>query len=257
MLDLHQRVHPKHTVVGWFSTGLDVSGRDALIHAFYSRGRSSGCGVKTPMHLVVDTDLKENDRVSIKAHIGRKLMLGGNEVAAEFVEVPTTVLTAGPEGLALAALRDEKGDGIPGDSENLRKSFATLQGLISEAHAYVTDVLEGRRDPDVTIGRCAFCAALSCEALPRSRVQCCSGCASDEGAVTCARDAGICRISSARCHARTRPSSKSSSRAALKTFCSSCTCRTSCGRTSRWPKSWAPLRWLSHEIPASAWTATV
>ena len=58
MLELHQRVHPKHTVVGWFSTGLGMSGRDALIHSFYSKGRASGCGVKTPMHLVVDTDLQ-------------------------------------------------------------------------------------------------------------------------------------------------------------------------------------------------------
>ena len=107
------------------------------------------------MHLVVDTELTVDDRVSIKAHVARKLTLGGQEVAAEFVEVPTTINTTGPEGLALDALREEKIDSIPGDSENFRQSFATLQQLITQAHQYVTDVVEGRREPDVTIGRCA------------------------------------------------------------------------------------------------------
>ena len=133
-----------------------MTGRDALIHSFYARGRSSGSAVKHLMHLTVDTDLKTSDRVSIKAHIGRKLALGGVEVAMEFVEVPTTILTGAPEGLALDALKEEKIDSIPGDSENLRKSFATLQGLIASTHAYVADVCEGRREPDVTIGRCAL-----------------------------------------------------------------------------------------------------
>lgn len=154
MLELHQRVHPKHTVVGWFSTGPHITSRDALIQNFYSTGRASGCGVKTPMHLVVDTDLSENDRLSVKAFVSRKLALAGTEVAMEFVEVPTTILTAGAEGVALDALRETKLDAIPDDSDNFRKSFATLQRLIDDAHKYVTDVVEGRRQPDVTIGRC-------------------------------------------------------------------------------------------------------
>jgi translation initiation factor 3 subunit F len=166
MLELHQRAHPKHTVVGWFSTGLNMSSRDALIHSFYSKGRASGCGVKAPMHLVVDTALTVNDRVSIKAHVARKLMLGGQEIASEFVEVPATVLTSGAEGLALDALREEKLDAIHGDSENFRKAFATLQGLIGQAHEYVTAVVEGRREADVTVGRCAACARCA-RARPR------------------------------------------------------------------------------------------
>ena len=99
--------------------------------------------------------LQVDNRVSIKAHVGRKLMLRGTEVAAEFVEVPTTVLTSGAEGLALEALREEKLDSLPGDSENFRAAFASLQELIGQAHEYVTAVVEGRREPDVSVGRCA------------------------------------------------------------------------------------------------------
>jgi translation initiation factor 3 subunit F len=155
MLDLHQRVHPKHTVVGWFATGAELENQDLIYQMFYSTGRASGCGVKHPMHLVLDTDLAHNDRLSAKAYVTRRLALGGTDVATEFVEVPTTILTTGPEGLALDSLREEKLDTIPDESENFRLSFEKLQSLTRDAKQYVTDVLAGKRDADVTIGRCA------------------------------------------------------------------------------------------------------
>ncbi len=37
MAQLHQKVNPQEKVVGWFSTGSEVSGSDALIHAFYAQ----------------------------------------------------------------------------------------------------------------------------------------------------------------------------------------------------------------------------
>ena len=36
MLQLHQKVNPSEKVVGWYATGLGVSGSDALIQEFYS-----------------------------------------------------------------------------------------------------------------------------------------------------------------------------------------------------------------------------
>ncbi len=37
MAQLHQKVNPSERVVGWVSTGSDVSSSDALIHAFYAQ----------------------------------------------------------------------------------------------------------------------------------------------------------------------------------------------------------------------------
>jgi translation initiation factor 3 subunit F len=162
MLELHQRVHPKHTVVGWFATGSQLEQQDLIYQVFYSTGRASGCGVKHPMHLVLDTDLSQDDRLSVKTYVTRRLALGGVDVATEFVEVPTTILTTGPEGLALDSLREEKLDTIPDDSENFRRSFEKLQSLTKVAKQYVADVLAGKRPADVTIGRCVIELNTSC-----------------------------------------------------------------------------------------------
>lgn len=155
MLETHQRIYPKHTVVGWFSTGMAAGIADGIIHQFYSTGQQSGCGIPVPMYLVVDTSLANSDRVSIKAYVCKVLTLSGSPVAREFVEVPTQIQTSGGEGLALSALRNEKIDTMPTDVQNFRQSVSKLQSLIAQAHAYVKEVVDGKRPTDVTIGRCA------------------------------------------------------------------------------------------------------
>ena len=154
MLETHQRIYPKHTVVGWFSTGMAAGIADGIIHQFYSTGQQSGCGIPVPMYLVVDTSLAQSDRVSIKAYVCKVLTLSGSPVAREFVEVPTQIQTSGGEGLALSALRQEKLDSMPSDVQNFRQSVSKLQSLIAQAHAYVKEVVDGKRPMDVTIGRC-------------------------------------------------------------------------------------------------------
>jgi hypothetical protein len=153
MLESHQRIYPKHTVVGWFSTGLAAGIADGIIHQFYSTGQQSGCGIPVPMYLVVDTSLSQSDRVSIRAYVCKVLTLSGSPVAREFVEVPTQIQTTGGEGLALSALRHEKIDSMPTDVQNFRQSVSKLQTLIGQAHAYVKEVVDGKRPTDVTIGR--------------------------------------------------------------------------------------------------------
>lgn len=153
MLDLHQQVHPKDTVVGWFATGLERPGSDALIQDFYGLRQQSGCSIRTPVHLVVDTTLSVNDRLSIKSYISRKLILKDTPLAAEFVEIPTQVMTTLAETMGLDILKKEKLDSIPKDTEHFKQSFKKLHELINQAHDYVSDVLEGKREADVAIGR--------------------------------------------------------------------------------------------------------
>lgn len=162
MLDLHLRVHPRHTVVGWFSTGMGVSTSDALIHKFYATSQQSGTSMKSPAHVVVDTELGETQRVAIKAFVSRRLLLDRAELATEFVEVPTQILTNTTESMGLAALRQETLDALPGDADGLRGAFLQLQDLVGQAHAYVRDVTEGKRPADVTIGRCGGVAVPRC-----------------------------------------------------------------------------------------------
>ncbi|XVE52539.1 hypothetical protein DITRI_Ditri02bG0130000 [Diplodiscus trichospermus] len=81
MLVSHQKVNPKEVTVGWYSTGLGVTGGSALIHDFYSRE------VPNPVHLTMDTGFR-NGEGTVKAYVSVNLALGDRQLAAQFQEIP-------------------------------------------------------------------------------------------------------------------------------------------------------------------------
>lgn len=62
MYDLHRKVNGAAVVVGWYSTGPDVTEHSVLIHEYYSRE------AKNPIHLTVDTTLQDS-QMGMKAYI--------------------------------------------------------------------------------------------------------------------------------------------------------------------------------------------
>jgi translation initiation factor 3 subunit F len=149
LFDLHQKVNSKEVVVGWYSTGLGLSGSDALIQDFYS-GECTN-----PIHLILDTQLTDG-KMAIKAFVSRTLTLRKHQeppLATEFLEVPCEVKTAEIEKIGVDVLSSQKSDRMPLDSDSLAQSIARLESSISQAHQYVDDVVEGRRKGDRNIGR--------------------------------------------------------------------------------------------------------
>lgn len=151
LLELHQKVNPKEVVVGWYSTGLELSGSDALIQDFYSQECAN------PIHLVLDTDLTDQ-RLGIKAFVSRLLTLSHNHpddspLATEFQEVPCEVRTAEVEKIGVDLLSNPKTDKLPANADSLGRSVQRLESSISAAHEYVSAVVEGRSAGDRHIGR--------------------------------------------------------------------------------------------------------
>ena len=64
MYDLHRKVNPQELVVGWYSTGAEVTEHSVLIHEYYTRE----CKNQKPVHLTLDTTLK-GARMGLKAFI--------------------------------------------------------------------------------------------------------------------------------------------------------------------------------------------
>ena len=83
MLQLHQRVHPKQKVVGWYSTGEEVNDSSILFHDFY------GQGVERPVHLLLDLGLGET-RMSCKAYVSTQLKLGATVLGTSFSDIKCT-----------------------------------------------------------------------------------------------------------------------------------------------------------------------
>ena len=106
MAELQSKVNASERIVGWFSTGTDVSGSDALIHNFYT----NEC--PNPVHVILDTDISQSGSV-VKAFVSRVLSVQGNQLAREFQEVPCEVKASEAERVAGDLLLTETTDVLP------------------------------------------------------------------------------------------------------------------------------------------------
>ncbi|KAF5752557.1 Eukaryotic translation initiation factor 3 subunit 5 family protein [Tripterygium wilfordii] len=146
MLLSHQKVNPKEVIVGWYSTGLGVSGGSALIHEFYSRE------IPNPVHLTVDTGFRNGDG-TIKAYVSANLSLGDRQLAAQFQEIPLDQRMVEAEQVGFDILKTNMVDKLPSDLEGMEVTMERLLALIKDVYKYVDDVVEGRVGPDNEIGR--------------------------------------------------------------------------------------------------------
>ncbi|XP_022939113.1 eukaryotic translation initiation factor 3 subunit F-like [Cucurbita moschata] len=146
MLSSHQKVNPKEVIVGWYSTGMGVTGGSALIHEFYSRE------VANPIHLTVDTGFN-NGEGTIKAYISVNLSLGDRQLAAQFQEIPLDLRMIEAERLGFDILKTTSVDKLPNDLEGMEASMERLLALIDDIYKYVDNVVEGHVEADNTIGR--------------------------------------------------------------------------------------------------------
>ncbi|XVE69370.1 hypothetical protein DITRI_Ditri09bG0146800 [Diplodiscus trichospermus] len=146
MLVSHQKVNPKEVIVGWYSTGLGVTGGSALIHDFYSRE------VPNPVHLTVDTGFR-NGEGTIKAYVSVNLSLGDRQLAAQFQEIPLDLRMVEAERVGFDILKTTAVDKLPTDLEGMEVTMERLLALIDDIYKYVDDVVEERVPADNSIGR--------------------------------------------------------------------------------------------------------
>lgn len=154
MTALQKKLNPKEVVVGWYSTGDSISYTSALIHEEFNRF------VKSPVHLVVDTNLT-NNRLTVDTYVGRSLSVDGKEVIAQFEKVKSEFHTTEPAKIAVDAMLN----GVPDDTkqldspatmlsevENLEHSLQQLLELLETVSKYVDKVNKGEVDSKAEVG---------------------------------------------------------------------------------------------------------
>lgn len=146
MLKSHLKVNPQEVIVGWFSTGLGVTGGSALIHEFYCRE------VPNPVHLTVDTGFR-NGEGTVKAYVSVNLSLGDRQLAAQFQEIPLDLRMIEAERVGFDILKSTSVDKLPSDLEGMEVLMERLLTLINDIYKYVDDIVEGRAAPDNSVGR--------------------------------------------------------------------------------------------------------
>lgn len=166
MLALHMKANRREQVVGWYaSAALGEDGTDgpeliadtsSLIHEFYAGESDEG----DPIHLVVDTRLKEN-AVSARAYRSTPVVVQGEPLANLFHELSLKMESSEPEAICLDQMVASAGGTIDGKNteengalaEPLLVSMEKLFSLLETASNYVDSVVEGKVAPDAELGR--------------------------------------------------------------------------------------------------------
>jgi translation initiation factor 3 subunit F len=164
MHELHMRVNPKETIVGWYATsmeGVSIVDSSSLIHEFYA----SQCS--DPVHLVIDTAMN-GDHVGVKAFVSNPLSVNGIGLATVFQQVTAELETSEPERICLDRMMSGTdvavNGGIKSDTaeslselnpelKSLEVSMKRLLEMIEEASSYVDKVVSGELKADDETGR--------------------------------------------------------------------------------------------------------
>jgi len=125
MFELHKKVNSRETIVGWFSTGWEVSVHSVLIHDYYSRE------CKNPVHLAVGT---------------------------MFTPVQVETVTYDPEQVGVETLQKGKYNPkrivqLNSDLKKVETSSKWLREMLAHVTQYVDDVLAGKIVSDNATGR--------------------------------------------------------------------------------------------------------
>jgi len=153
MLDLHHKVSPKETIVGWYATGTEINEASVMLHDFYGREMNH-----PPIHLTVDTDLK-NFTMAVKAYISTNVAFNDKVLGSQFLPISTKVQSLESEKIgAHTLLREstgstEDGANIVTDLESLENSVKNLSQLLETCSKYVDDVLTSKASGNSNIGR--------------------------------------------------------------------------------------------------------
>jgi len=174
MLALHTRVCPKEIVVGWYSTGSNISYISSLMHQVYTN-EVQKTEKHDAVHLTVDVECK-NTRMACEAYVGNVIKFNGKDCMAQFEPVKLDFHAYEAERIGVDALingapDDSKLDApatILNDIENLDASLEKVLSLFDTASDYVDRVQNGDIKGDPDVGR-AIAQALS--AVPNISAQ--------------------------------------------------------------------------------------
>jgi len=146
MLLLHKRVNSKETVIGWYSTGNEITELTNKIHNTFP-------SEVEPILLLVDTSLNDK-KLGIK--VFKRSYMGSENM---FLELPceTKYFEAENSGLDIIASSRDGTDNeslkILSDMDNLEKSILQIQSMLERVSHYVKQVVSGQKEGNNVIGR--------------------------------------------------------------------------------------------------------
>ncbi|KAJ6515543.1 JAB1/Mov34/MPN/PAD-1 ubiquitin protease-domain-containing protein [Mycena sanguinolenta] len=155
MYELHNRVTPKETIVGWYSTGSNLNTYSALIQNFYSQETAPHQAI----HVALNTGAEEGEEAGVQAYVSSPVGVFPKPENCIFVPVPVRLQfqdteRSGLDLLTQTALSPNSTTAQPVTSiANLDAALNTVSQMIDRVLAYVRQVLAGEVEGDKALGR--------------------------------------------------------------------------------------------------------
>jgi len=151
MYELNKKVAPHEQLVGWFATGSEITSHSALIHDYYARE------TKDPIHLTLDTTLVTG-RITMKAYVFVPLGVPGATSGSMFTPVVVEMIASEPEIAGLDLLHKTKYSKVRSvepvpELTKVADAANKMQNMLDAVINYVEAVLDGREEPDSSVGR--------------------------------------------------------------------------------------------------------
>ncbi|CAD5117833.1 DgyrCDS6579 [Dimorphilus gyrociliatus] len=151
MFDLYKRVTPWETVVGWYSTGNEVTAHSRLIHEYYS------LECKQPIHITVDTSLK-NNRMNIQGYIGSAVGISGKAQGVIFTPLDIDIVAQDAERVAFHTISQAKSlprkvVSVRSDMEQVAKASEQIETMLEKVEDYVDKVTKKELEANPKVGR--------------------------------------------------------------------------------------------------------
>lgn len=171
MLALHKKVNKKLYVVGWYSTGDNISYISSCVHQVYQNI------IEEPLHMTVDVNVRESNSLGVKGYVGKSFRIGRRQpFMARFESVPVQISAYQGEKIGVDALingtpentRLDAPATILNDFENLESSLSKLWAMLNTVSEHCNQVAEGKIEGDPEVGA-AIADAIA--AIPHLRME--------------------------------------------------------------------------------------
>ncbi|CAL4162847.1 unnamed protein product, partial [Meganyctiphanes norvegica] len=151
MYELHRKVNPSETIVGWWATGHEITDHSLLIHDYYSRVTNN------PVHLTIDTTL-HGGHMGTKAYVSAVMGVPGRTPGTMFAPIPVDTTSYAPEIVGCNVTHKSKfirqrTVEPASDLHQIAEASASMETTLEALITYVEDVLSGKVAADSYIGR--------------------------------------------------------------------------------------------------------
>ncbi|ORY91110.1 maintenance of mitochondrial structure and function-domain-containing protein [Syncephalastrum racemosum] len=155
MFELHQRVNPEETILGWYSAGPALSPSNAPLHTIFGQDTAPF----RPIHITFDTDmLLKSDDLSMRAFTSAPVGFSTKPGDCMYLPVPCSIKyldaeRSGLDMLASAKSSESRTASMLSDLDHLEVAINKLQEMLERISQYVDNVVDGKEQPNNAIGR--------------------------------------------------------------------------------------------------------